>query len=118
MSYEYTNSLSDTQGLQSSFPRMDPQCIDLITQMLQFDPSRRISASAALSHPFFNEIKQKGYLTTYQQNNQHTSDHGPVPLSVALNPVPMNADREKVGESAENLKINVSECLLQYVSCI
>ncbi len=89
---------------------MNVHTIDLLTRMLYFDPARRITPSEALQHPYFNEIKQKGYLTAYQQHNQHTfGDHAtPVPLSVALNPVPMNADREKVGELPENLKVNVS----------
>jgi serine/threonine protein kinase len=97
-----------SQGFRERFPRADLSALDLLECMLRFDPARRITAAQALEHPFFNEIKQKGYLNSYHNSNQHLSDSGPIPLSVALNPVPMNADKEKIGESSENLKVNVS----------
>jgi len=34
-------------------PLTDPQGLDLLTQMLQFDPAKRISARAAMDHPYF-----------------------------------------------------------------
>ena len=37
----------------------DPLLIDLISQMLVYDPSKRISAKAALEHPYFNTISQE-----------------------------------------------------------
>ena len=33
----------------------DENAIDLLTQMVQLEPSRRISAKAALQHPYFND---------------------------------------------------------------
>jgi cyclin-dependent kinase len=30
-----------------------PEAMDLFTQMMQMEPSKRISAKAALDHPFF-----------------------------------------------------------------
>ena len=81
--------------------------------LLKFNPDERISAEQALQHPYFEDIKKKGYLNSYHNNNQHLQqeDGKPIPLSVALNPVPLNADREKLGEAAENIKINVSKSL-------
>jgi serine/threonine protein kinase len=34
---------------------MDECAIDLLTKMVQLEPSRRISAKEALEHPFFRE---------------------------------------------------------------
>jgi serine/threonine protein kinase len=34
----------------------DPAAIDLLRQMLCYDPARRISAKAALGHPYFNDL--------------------------------------------------------------
>lgn len=39
--------------LASLLPHASPEAVHLIGQMLQWDPSRRPSASAALQHPFF-----------------------------------------------------------------
>lgn len=98
------------QGIKSIYPAIDDLAVDLIHSLLKFNPEERISASEAIQHPFFDEIKKKGYLNSYQNNNQHLQqeDGKPIPLSVALNPVPLNADREKQDEAAENLRINVS----------
>jgi len=40
-------------GLRSLVPSLDDNGIDLLGRMLQYDPSRRITAQAALEHPFF-----------------------------------------------------------------
>jgi len=34
-----------------------PEAIDLLTQMMQLEPSKRISVKAALAHPFFAEYQ-------------------------------------------------------------
>lgn len=34
----------------------DPLLLDLISQMLQYDPAKRISAKAALDHPYFSDL--------------------------------------------------------------
>ncbi|KAK4754640.1 hypothetical protein SAY87_002744 [Trapa incisa] len=40
------------QDLQTEFPGADPDGIDLLSRMLQLDPSRRITAKEALSHRY------------------------------------------------------------------
>lgn len=35
-----------------------PEEIDLISKMLVFDPSKRITAKEALNHPFFDDMKE------------------------------------------------------------
>jgi serine/threonine protein kinase len=44
-------------GLGSLVPTLDPTGVDLLSQMLQYDPARRVTAQAALQHPFFDEMK-------------------------------------------------------------
>jgi cyclin-dependent kinase len=44
-------------GLASLVPTLDATGVDLLSQMLQYDPARRVTAQAALQHPFFAEMK-------------------------------------------------------------
>lgn len=38
---------------QQVLPKASPQAIDLLERLLQFDPSKRITAAEALTHPYF-----------------------------------------------------------------
>jgi len=40
-------------------PKLCEQGIDLLSQMLKYEPSQRISAKAALVHPYFNDLDPK-----------------------------------------------------------
>ena len=44
--------------LSSICPTLDPLGLDLLKQMLQYEPSKRISAKAALDHPYFADLRQ------------------------------------------------------------
>ena len=46
--------------LAPSCPQLDPLGVDLLTKFLIYEPSKRISARAALQHPFFNDLPQAG----------------------------------------------------------
>ena len=37
----------------------NPQAIDLLTQMMHLEPSKRITVKGALAHPFFAEFNNK-----------------------------------------------------------
>ncbi|XP_032312692.1 cyclin-dependent kinase 3 isoform X2 [Camelus ferus] len=45
------------KGLEEIVPSLEPEGKDLLTQLLQYDPSRRISAKAALAHPYFSSTE-------------------------------------------------------------
>ena len=44
------------QSLAALVPTMDPAAIDLLDKMLKYEPSQRISAKDALSHPYFDDL--------------------------------------------------------------
>ena len=39
-------------------PTLDPVGLDLLSHMLRYEPSRRITARAALTHKYFADIDQ------------------------------------------------------------
>ena len=43
-------------GIASLVPTLDAHGVNLLEQMLQYDPSRRIAAETVLNHPFFADI--------------------------------------------------------------
>lgn len=43
-------------GLASLVPTLPPEGVELLSAMLQYDPARRITAQAALEHPFFFDM--------------------------------------------------------------
>merc|ERR1740121_2011161 len=45
------------EGLQNRFPLVAPECIDILQQMLQFNPASRIPVRDALAHNVFAEIR-------------------------------------------------------------
>ena len=42
-------------NLRQRFPKLSPSGLDLLKQLLAYDPSRRLTAAAALEHPYFTE---------------------------------------------------------------
>lgn len=57
---EYIASLGQTEGkpFESMYPAADPAALDLLKQMLQFNPKKRCTAEQALEHDFFKGIRR------------------------------------------------------------
>lgn len=56
--YKKTFPQWKAQDLSEKVPDMDELGIDLLSKMLMLDPSKRISAESALSHPYFEDLNQ------------------------------------------------------------
>ncbi|KAK9038866.1 hypothetical protein V6N11_023709 [Hibiscus sabdariffa] len=54
----FIKSLPYTRGIHFShlYPRADPSAIDLLQKMLIFDPSKRITVTEALQHPYMSTL--------------------------------------------------------------
>uniref|UniRef100_R7VYY2 mitogen-activated protein kinase n=1 Tax=Aegilops tauschii TaxID=37682 RepID=R7VYY2_AEGTA len=59
---KYIKSLSYTAGipLTRMYPQAHPLAIDLLQKMLVFDPSKRISVTEALEHPYMSVLYDPG----------------------------------------------------------
>lgn len=50
-----------SKGLQKSVPTLDATGLDLLSKMLQYDPARRITAKAAMEHPYFADLDRSAF---------------------------------------------------------
>jgi len=48
-------------NLSHVLPNVEPAGIDLLAQMLAYDPAKRISAKKALKHPYFDDLDTASY---------------------------------------------------------
>jgi serine/threonine protein kinase len=55
---QYLESLPSQPGvpLQTIFPTATPECIDLLSNLLVFNPSKRLTAEQCLAHEYFSEL--------------------------------------------------------------
>ncbi|CAA7408017.1 unnamed protein product [Spirodela intermedia] len=44
------------KSLSSAVPNLEPNGVDLLSRMLQYEPSKRISAKKAMDHPYFEDL--------------------------------------------------------------
>ena len=44
--------------VQEMVPSLEPLGLDLLSQMLRYEPSQRITARAAVRHPYFSDVAQ------------------------------------------------------------
>ncbi|KAI8332616.1 protein serine/threonine kinase [Chlamydoabsidia padenii] len=45
--------------LESMLPKLDPLGIDLLKKLLEYPPDKRITASNAIKHPYFDDLRKK-----------------------------------------------------------
>lgn len=50
-------SLAPTCSLHQVVPQLDELGVDLLRQMLRYDPSSRIRCREALAHPWFDDVR-------------------------------------------------------------
>ena len=46
---------------RTAVPTLDEVGLDLLTRMLAYQPSKRISAKAALNHPWFDDLDKSAF---------------------------------------------------------
>ncbi|GAA0142917.1 non-receptor serine/threonine protein kinase [Lithospermum erythrorhizon] len=51
----------EPQNLARAVPSLDPDGLDLLMQMLKYDPADRISAKAAMDHPYFDTLDKSQF---------------------------------------------------------
>ncbi|PKI41007.1 hypothetical protein CRG98_038535 [Punica granatum] len=51
----------EPQNLARAVPSLGPDGVDLLSKMLKYDPAERISAKAALDHPYFDSLDKSQY---------------------------------------------------------
>lgn len=78
--------------------------MDLLKRMMTFDPSRRITPMEAMSHPFFNSLKQKQYFSDYLTSAQEAFARGTSATPIG-----------NIDDSATNVKANVSLSQIYYI---
>ncbi|CAL9091063.1 unnamed protein product [Musa acuminata var. zebrina] len=49
------------QNLARAVPALEPEGVDLLSKMLQYDPANRISAKAAMEHPYFDSLDKSQF---------------------------------------------------------
>eukprot|EP00245_Coleochaete_scutata_P009910 TRINITY_DN336_c0_g1_i1.p1 TRINITY_DN336_c0_g1~~TRINITY_DN336_c0_g1_i1.p1 ORF type:complete len:304 (-),score=62.39 TRINITY_DN336_c0_g1_i1:516-1427(-) len=49
------------ENLAKTVPQLNDKGIDLLAKMLQYDPSKRISAKEALNHPYFDSLDKRQF---------------------------------------------------------
>lgn len=55
--YKQTFPVWPAEPIQSIVPTLEESGVDLLAQMMYYEPSRRISAKAALKHPYFADFE-------------------------------------------------------------
>ncbi len=73
----FSNPYLIPNALSGIDPRYKYQCIDLLTNILQIDPTRRLTAQQICDHPLFNSVRQPidGFLTVPPILSDYNSDH-------------------------------------------
>jgi mitogen-activated protein kinase 1/3 len=80
----------EPENLRQRYPACDEVCLNLLTQLLAFDPASRLTVDDALRHPFLQAFHSEEKEATAVAGN------------------PMSVEIETVGEDSNHLFDNVS----------
>lgn len=69
-------------GIAKLIPHVNPECTDLVTKLLAYNPDDRLSARQALRHPYFRDLReaekrQKALLTPDPLASNHLTHQAP-----------------------------------------
>jgi cyclin-dependent kinase len=60
------------QDLTKAVPQLDESGIDLLRKMLRYDPLKRIHASEALKHPFFDDLDKSAFVELAEDHKENS----------------------------------------------
>jgi len=128
-------------GIEKLLPHCSPDCIDLLKQMLTYDPEKRITAEQVLQHDYFREfveherpsplnisrtslsMKQSASYRASQQNLSHDYEKSPIPDKTPIHQMGIKKKSKKAKDphaSASNkfpslnVNLKVDEIFKQY----
>lgn len=64
------------QDLARVIPELDANGIDLLAQMLHYDPAKRIHATEALKHPYFDSLEKTQFARMEAMNQENYKGAG------------------------------------------
>eukprot|EP00191_Tetraselmis_sp_GSL018_P004668 CAMPEP_0177599674 /NCGR_PEP_ID=MMETSP0419_2-20121207/13129_1 /TAXON_ID=582737 /ORGANISM="Tetraselmis sp., Strain GSL018" /LENGTH=410 /DNA_ID=CAMNT_0019092443 /DNA_START=457 /DNA_END=1690 /DNA_ORIENTATION=- len=67
-------------GIEKLIPHVNPECVELITKLLAYNPDDRLSARQALRHPYFKEIRDQEKRAAAKQSPDLSASNGTLNL--------------------------------------
>ena len=105
---EYIKTLkkSPSKSLECMYPAADPQAIELLKRMLEFNPSKRCTADEALKHDFLKGVGQED--EKIRSQNYVGTATGVIANEPLVGPDFLNSDKIRTDVIKENIFKEVS----------